>query len=132
MAARREDFEFRSKWAVTVDDMARHLMELDPTIIHFSGHGAGANAASTSSSARRRDVVPPSANRDGSGIYLQDEHEGSHTVTARALAMMIKSAASSARVLVLNACYSEAQAAAPQGNMQVAGDPGVSYGNARR
>jgi hypothetical protein len=31
--AHRDDFDFRSKWAVTVDDMRRHLMELQPTII---------------------------------------------------------------------------------------------------
>src|SRR5882672_3165768 len=41
MAPNREDFELCSRWAVGVDEMARHLMELEPTIIHFSGHGAG-------------------------------------------------------------------------------------------
>jgi hypothetical protein len=110
MAPHRDDFEFRSTWAVTVDELARHLMEREPTIIHFSGHGAGGKAAPMSSSEGRRDLVLPGAHRDVSGIYLQDERAGSHLVTARALAMMIRSAAPAARVLVLNACYSEAQA----------------------
>src|SRR5258705_4713363 len=35
MAPNREDFELCSRWAVGVDEMARHLMELQPTIIHF-------------------------------------------------------------------------------------------------
>ncbi len=91
MTAHRDDFEFRSKWAVSVDELARHLMELQPAIIHFSGHGTPA---------------------DGGGIYLHDDASGSQLVTARALAMMIKSAADSARVVVLNACYSDDHASA--------------------
>jgi hypothetical protein len=35
----RDEFELRSKWAVTVDDLMRHLLDLQPTIVHFSGHG---------------------------------------------------------------------------------------------
>jgi CHAT domain-containing protein len=92
MTAHRDDFDFRSKWAVTVDEMMRHLVELKPTVIHFSGHATAATATASS------------------GIYLQDDQGGSQLVTARALAMMIKSAAASARVVVLNACFSEPQA----------------------
>jgi len=91
MSAHRDDFELRSKWAVSVDELARHLMELQPTIIHFSCHGAPT---------------------DSGGIYLHDDASGSQLVTARALAMMIKSAADSARVVVLNACYSDDHASA--------------------
>jgi hypothetical protein len=100
MTAHRDDFEFRSKWAVNVDDLGRHLMELSPTIIHFSGHGARGGAGTS---------------RGGSGIYLHGEPGGSQLVTGRALAMMIRSAAAAARVVVLNACYSEAQADALRG-----------------
>ena len=35
----RDDFEFRSKRAVTVDALMQHLVDLSPTILHFSGHG---------------------------------------------------------------------------------------------
>jgi hypothetical protein len=35
---RRGDFDFRSKWAVSIDDVMRYLNELQPTIAHFSGH----------------------------------------------------------------------------------------------
>jgi hypothetical protein len=106
MAVHRDDFEFHSKWAVTVDDMMRHLVELSPTILHFSGHGAGPGGTSV---AGRRDVAVPGALAP-SGIYLQGDRGEAQLVTARALQMMIASAAASARVVVLNACYSEAQA----------------------
>ncbi len=112
MTLHRDDFEFRSKWAVSVDEMMRHLNELPPTVIHFSGHGAGSQLAPARSSPASRDIVASSAGGRVSGIYLQDERGEPQLVTARALTMMIKSAASSARVVLLNACYSDLQASA--------------------
>jgi hypothetical protein len=91
---------------VTVDEMARHLIKLEPTVVHFSGHGTGGDLGPAS--ATSRDVVGP----EDSGIYLQDEQRRSQLVTARALAMMITSAAPSTRVVVLNACYSDGHAEA--------------------
>ena len=110
MTPARDDFDFRSKWAVTVDEMMRCLNALQPMIIHFSGHGscetglrlpAGTEAPPATAASPRRDIEP-----DGhTGIYLQDT-----CVTGGALALMIASAAPSARVLVLNACSSDAVA----------------------
>jgi hypothetical protein len=104
MARHGTDFEFRSKWALTVDEMARHLLDLDPAIVHFRGQG-------------RRDPAEPSgpardpAQGADSGIYLHDDHGGVQLVTGRALKMMVRSSAPSARVVVLNACYSDNHAA---------------------
>jgi hypothetical protein len=110
MTSNREDFEFHSKWAVSVDELARHLMQLQPTIIHFSGHGVCSEPTLVRSPAPHRDLVVPEPASASSRICLRDENGSAQAVTARALTMMIKSAAASARVLVLNACYSEAQA----------------------
>ena len=41
MAPQRDDFQFESRWAVSIDELIRHLNELSPTVIHFSGHGGG-------------------------------------------------------------------------------------------
>ncbi len=106
LARHGNDFEFRSKWVVTVDEMARHLIDLDPTIIHFSGHGR--RNTSGSGAATSRDVVLPS----DSGIYLHDEQQGVQLVTGRALALMVKASAPSTRLVVLNACYSDDHAEA--------------------
>jgi hypothetical protein len=89
MARARDQLRFESRWASTVDDHLRHLTELDPTVIHFSGHGGASGA-----------------------LILQDEQGGSQPVSARALAMVIGAAARNVRLIVLNACYSAAQAAA--------------------
>ncbi len=108
MTEGRDDFDFRSKWAVTVDEMMRHFNDLQPTIIHFSGHGrrgktrrAALSGASCHGEARAYD-----------GLYLQDERGNPQCVTTRALKMMVRAAAASARVVVLNACYSAQQASA--------------------
>ena len=86
MTLNRDDFHVESRWAVGIDEFMRHLTELDPTVIHFSGH-----CGSTS------------------GLMLQDEQGQAQQVSARALAMMVDAAAHNVRVVVLNACYSAAQ-----------------------
>lgn len=109
MSPHRDDFQFESRWAVSIDELMRHLNELSPTVIHFAGHGAGKPAGSERGSGRQRDIVVPGARVEG-GIYLQDEQGQPQLVSPRALAMMIKAAGGSARVVVLNACYTAAQA----------------------
>jgi len=86
MTLNRDDFHVESRWAVGIDEFMRHLTELDPTVIHFSGHGGST-----------------------SGLMLQDEQGQPQQVSARALAMMVDAAAHNVRVVVLNACYSAAQ-----------------------
>jgi hypothetical protein len=88
MTLARDRLRFEARWATTVDDFQRHLTELDPTVLHFSGHGCGSR-----------------------GLILQDEHGRPQPVSTRALATVICTAASSVRLIVLNACYSIAQAA---------------------
>lgn len=100
------DFEFHSKWAVTVDEMARHLMDLEPTIVHFSGHGR--RDASDTEAQQVRDI----AGSGDAGIYVHDEDGGVQLVTGRALSLLVASSAPSARVVVLNACYSDGHAEA--------------------
>jgi hypothetical protein len=102
MTSGRDDFDFRSKWAVSVDELMRHLNELQPTVLHFSGHGSTDDA---SSSVRSGDPQRNITGARGAGILLQ-EGQSRQYVSDRALAKMIASAAPSTRVVVLNACHS--------------------------
>lgn len=88
MTPSRDDFELRSKWAVTVDELMRHLLDVQPTIIHFSGHG------------------------HATGLVLVGDDGRPQPVTPAALTRMIATTAPAARLAVLNACYSDAQAEA--------------------
>lgn len=87
MATRRDDVRFESKWAVGIDPLIQHLTVLEPTVIHFSGHGGGP-----------------------AGLLLEDEQGQPQHVTARALTMIIQAAARRTRVVLLNACYTAEQA----------------------
>lgn len=84
----RDDSELRSKWAVTVDDLMRHLLDLQPTIVHVSGHG------------------------HATGLVLVGDGGRPQLVTPAALTAMIRTTADTVRLAVLNACYSDAQAEA--------------------
>jgi hypothetical protein len=94
MTPNRNDFRFESRWAVSIDELMRHLTEIDPAVIHFSGHGGGS-----------------------AGMMLQDAQGQAQPVPPRALAMMVRAAACNARLIVLNACYSAAQAEALRGEV---------------
>lgn len=108
LRAANRDFALQSRWAVTIDELMVHLNALRPTVIHFSGHGG--DGSQVSSGPPARDVAAAAA-RDGSaGIYLQDASGAPQLVTADALTALIESAASSARIVVLNACYSDTHA----------------------
>jgi CHAT domain len=108
MTMGHDDFDFRSKWAVSVDEVMRALNELQPTIIHFSGHGGGSAGVYVYDAQQK----PCSGQRDvgvisSAGIQLQDEQRQPQHVSARALTQMIASAAPSARLVVLNACFTD-------------------------
>src|SRR4029079_9429361 len=95
-----DDFDFRSRWAVSVDEVMRALNELQPAVIHFSGHGGGSTGVYVHDEPRQscsahRDIGAVSL----AGIELQDEQRQPQHVSARALAQMIESAAPSARLV---------------------------------
>lgn len=103
MAPGRDDFDFQSRWAVSLDEMMRYLNELEPAIIHFSGHGAGAGAVTEDHQGPwQRDVQLA----QGSGLILEDAGR-MQPVAGPALALVIAAAAPSTRVVVLNACFSD-------------------------
>jgi hypothetical protein len=105
LTSSHHELEFRSRWAVTIDEMMHHLNELEPTVVHFSGHGNRTELTVPDTLCRehrvRRDIVPASES-----IELADEHRRLRHVTASALTRMIGSAAPSARLVVLNVGFS--------------------------
>jgi tetratricopeptide (TPR) repeat protein len=85
----RDALELISAWAVRPDDMLLLLNLHKPHIVHFSGHG------------------------DASGeIILTDNAGVSKPVTAEAIKALFTTLKDNVRVVVLNACYSKAQAEA--------------------
>ena len=75
--------------AVRPGDLLQYFNQDEPVLVHFSGHGAGAD-----------------------GIVLQDERGEPHVVSTTALAGLFKAMTGGIRVVVLNACFTQEQASA--------------------
>ncbi|MBW4625331.1 MAG: ATP-binding protein [Brasilonema octagenarum HA4186-MV1] len=89
-ANKREEFKLEQKWAVRQRDFYRAILDYQPQIVHFCGHGAGQD-----------------------GIVLQDETGQPALISAEALGSMFKLfATKGVECVLLNACYSQVQAEA--------------------
>jgi len=130
----REQFEFITCWAVQPQDLLRELRKFRPTVVHFSGHGQRSSDLSSAS-------VPPGTNDsishpnkgDANGLYFQATDGRAQFVSAAAIQQTFGSAGSSVRLVVLNACYSAAQAEALLANVDcVLGTSGAIGDDASR
>ena len=88
-AQRRDDFELKQEWAARPQDIRRAMLDFNPNIVHFCGHGEG-----------------------DPGIAFEDEVGQTQLVSAEALADFFKLFADHVKCVLLNACYSKVQAQA--------------------
>ncbi len=85
----RDKFRVEQEWAVRDTDLQGYLLQHEPDIVHFSGHGS-----------------------ESSEIILEDDSGSSHPVSVRALSQVFSLLKDNIRCVILNACYSESQAQA--------------------
>ncbi|MGB7440070.1 MAG: CHAT domain-containing protein [Coleofasciculaceae cyanobacterium] len=86
---RRDRFEVVTRWALRVDDLRRTLLDHEPQIVHFSGHGAREH-----------------------GLALENSSGKLQLVSNNSLVRLFKLFKNTIECVLLNACYSEAQAEA--------------------
>ena len=86
-ANKREEFKLEERWAVRPRDIQRAMLDTNPQIVHFSGHGTG-----------------------DEGLVFEDETGQTKLVNGLALAELFSLFAEQVKCVVLNGCYSEAQA----------------------
>ena len=112
----RDRFELVTRWAAEPLDLLRELRKLRPTVVHFTGHGTPvATGEHRSAPAPHRDVISdPDHNSDEPrhGLFFQGPDGRPQLVSTEALEKTFGAAGSSVQLVVLNACYSEAQAQA--------------------
>ncbi len=89
LSKHRDRFIFNERWAVRPVDISQAMLDLQPKIVHFSGHGT-ANGL----------------------ICFEDQTGKTQPVTPEALSSLFKQFKDQVRVVVLNACYSAQQAKA--------------------
>ena len=85
----REQFRLEQRWATRPRDIQRALLDCQPYIVHFSGHGAGED-----------------------GLALESDNGTIQFVDATALAGLFELFAHHIGCVVLNACHSDVQATA--------------------
>ena len=112
----RDQFELVTRWAAQPLDLLRELRKLKPTVVHFSGHGSrGEHGEPRPDEAPRRDVggeLGSLGSEHQHGLFFQGPDGRAQLVSAAALQQTFGAAGSSVKLAVLNACYSEVQAAA--------------------
>lgn len=86
---KRDQFELQQKFAVRPRDIQRALLDINPQIVHFSGHGEGE-----------------------AGLIFEDDVGQPKLVTGEALSGLFALFADQIECIVLNGCYSEKQAEA--------------------
>jgi hypothetical protein len=82
----REHWRIETNQAATVDDLRRALLDHDPTVVHFAGHGG----------------------KDG--LCFEDDDGSSQSADARPLAKLFHLFRKNLKCVVLNACCSQPQA----------------------
>ena len=86
----RDAVQLCSRWATQPGDLQNALLEEEPVVVHFSGHGGGT-----------------------AGIVLHSESGTAlRRVSSEALAELFATLKDNVRLVVLNACYSDEQAKA--------------------
>jgi CHAT domain len=102
-AKHREAFNLESRWAVRPRDIQRALLDLNPQIVHFSGHGLGEPTASDETT---RKLNAPE------GLAFEDPEGQIAIASTEALATLFSLFKGTIQCVVLNACYSANQAEA--------------------
>jgi len=86
-AKNRDQFIIEQKWAVRPRDLLRAMLDSNPQIVHFCGHGMG-----------------------DEGLVFADESGKIKLIDGEALAGLFKLFADQVECVVLNGCYSQVQA----------------------
>ena len=94
-AAAYREIAVISKWAVRPGDLQAALLQHEPHIVHFSGHG------------------------ETEGIVVQDDQGSARIIPGRALARMFAVLRDSVRVVIFNACHSAEHARAVSEHVDV-------------
>jgi hypothetical protein len=108
----RDGFELSQKWAVRPRDIQRALSDLSPQIVHFSGHGVGTASEDVVDPQSRQFTVVRESLLEPEGLVLEDDAGKVQLVGTDAIASLFELFADRIQCVVLNACYSEKQAAA--------------------
>lgn len=102
----RDSVSFETRWAVQPMDVLQAINELNPTIVHFSGHGS-----------------------DTDEIVFQDKDGNSKLVSKEAIVQTMMASSGDIRLVFFNTCYSHRQAEAVTKHVEAAVGMNTSIGD---
>ncbi|RCV88461.1 hypothetical protein DU505_13675 [Billgrantia montanilacus] len=105
-AKHRDSVSFESRWAVQPMDVLQAINELNPTIIHFSGHGS-----------------------DSDEIVFQDTNGNAKLVSKEAIVQTMMASSCNIRLVFFNTCYSYKKAQAVTHHVEAAIGMNTSIGD---
>jgi len=107
----RRQFALVTRWAVTPLDLLRELGKLQPTVVHFAGHGGAAEpGGGAAAEPPRRDAITGGPAAPPHGLVFHGPDGEAQLVPTAAVERAFAAAGRSVRLVVLNACYSAALA----------------------
>ena len=83
----RDRIIFYQRMSARSEDISQSLLDINPTIVHFSGHGTSSGA-----------------------LCFEDNMGKTHPITSEALSALFQQFSKQLQCVILNACYSETQA----------------------
>jgi CHAT domain len=106
----RDQFRIEQRWAVTPTDIRRALLDCQPQIVHFSGHGVGVETPGDSPQSARHLMFVSAKVSPPEGLMFEDATGQPQLVSSEAIATLFSLFADQIECVVLNACYSATQA----------------------
>lgn len=102
----RDSINFETRWATRTTDLFQYINEVNPTIIHFSGHGT-----------------------ENGELVFQDNNDNPKFVSREAITEMINASSDEVRLVVFNNCYSSIIAEGVVNNIEAAIGMNISIGD---
>lgn len=102
----RDSVNFTTRWAARPTDILQAINELNPDVIHFSGHGS-----------------------DTDELVLQDNNGGAKLVSLEAIVQVIMATSDRIRLVYFNTCYSYSQAETVVSHVEAAIGMNTSIGD---
>jgi AAA-like domain/CHAT domain len=110
LSENRDLFDIEPRGAVRPDDLQQYMYDVQPQIVHFSGHGIGSGVTSDDLPSSRKFTVITNNDVLPEGLMFEDDRGQSQLVSGAVLADLFGLFRENVQCVVLNSCYSVEQA----------------------
>ncbi len=110
LSKNRDRFEIAARGSVRPNELQQYLYDLQPQIVHFSGHGLGSPIAEHEARSSRKFTPILDDDLQPQGLMFEDDNGRSKVVSGAALANLFDLFRDRVVCVVLNSCYSTQQA----------------------